>query len=210
MKKIAFFFILVSVVFFSKFVKIDFLSLISAQEDIEEENKNQKDQNIKTELDQLKYDYTDEEIEGFLQQYERIIEIRKRKIEIEDEIAKLKNDIDENNNNVQRLKRLYSNLDNKFDNSLKADEKNIMRLVKTYESMKPSEVSRLLIGHKTSIVLALLKEIKPAKAGKIFNEMIKIDKGKVVKLAERYSGFDSKYTKDLREKKFNEEDPSND
>jgi len=206
MKKLIAIVLFLCALLLANYIKLDFLTFINAEDKKEVEKGSDETVNIKTDLDELRYDYDDKEIEEFLEQYNRIVEIKKRKHEVEDEILTLENEIKTSKNDIDQMKKLYSQLDKKFNKNLQTDESNIEKLIKTYETMKPNEVSPLLISHKLEVVLELLEGLKTAKAGLIFSEMIKLDRARVVQVAEKYSGFDTKYTKELREKEFNEKD----
>ena len=132
--------------------------------------------------------------------------IRESKYAIKDEITTIDNDINVMNAKLVNMQKLYARLNRKFSEKLKVEEKNTDRLVKTYEKMKPSEVAPLILKHNMKVILKIVDKMKPAIASKIMTEMLKVDKKRVVLVSEKYTGFDTDYTRELMKKEINEKD----
>jgi len=170
------------------------------------EDKRNEKKDIKTDIDDLRYDFSAEEIELFVEQYDRLKEIRGKKSENRKKIETIESDIKEMELKLNSMKELHSRLSKKFSDTANVEDESVRRLVKTYENMKPTEVAPLILKHEMKVILKIIDIIKPAVAGIIYSEMLKLDRNRVVLVSEKYTGFDTDYTRELMKKEIDEKD----
>ena len=161
---------------------------------------------VRTDLDELRYDFDDREIEDFLELHDRARNLKQRRVRVRNEIEMIEEDIEIMKARLTGMKDLHNRLQKKFSARIYVNEENAERLVKTYQTMKPAQAAPLILKHKFRVLLKLLDMLKSGSAAKIFTEMLMLNRNRVVSVVEKYTGFDTPYTKELMKREISEKD----
>lgn len=176
------------------------------EEAITEEQETKSPTELNSDLAELKYDYTNEEINSFLEQYDRYQQISQKKMDLWDKEDTLNEHLTVVKNKLQEMISLNIKLKKKLEIKNEISQENIAQLVKTYESMKATEVAPLILKHDPKITILILDKMKEAASSKILTEMIKQDKSKTIALIEKFTGFNTTFTKQLVKQQINKDD----
>jgi flagellar motility protein MotE (MotC chaperone) len=183
-----------------RYLKIDLFSESYAEDEEQEVPK------VKTDLDKLKYEYSKDDIESFIELYKRMEKQESKKAAIIDRGLEIEENIHNMTVKYKSLLALNARLTRKFRERINLDKIKLARLVKTYSSMKANEAAPLLLKHNKRVIVRVLDVMKEKVAAKIYTEMLKLDKDRSVLLAELYTGFNTNYTKELMKKEISEKD----